>query len=155
MAYDDIITNANESKLESMFRLNTIIPILLTKYVIRNMIFNKIKGSIIHISSISAHTGYKGLSMYAASKASLEAFSKTTAREWGVKGIRSNCIVAGFMETDMSSQLNHEQKQKIYNRTSLKSDTSLESVSNTCFYLISNESISITGTNIFVDSGTI
>jgi 3-oxoacyl-[acyl-carrier protein] reductase len=138
-----------------MFRLNTIIPILLTKYVIRNMIFNKVKGSIVHISSISVHTGYKGLSMYAASKGSLEAFSKNTAREWGERGIRSNCIVAGFMETDMSLKLTNEQKQRIYNRTSLKSDTSLDSVSNTCLYLIRDESKSITGTNIFVDSGTI
>jgi 3-oxoacyl-[acyl-carrier protein] reductase len=155
VAYDDIITNADESKLNSMFRLNTIIPILLTKYVIRNMIFNKVKGSIVHISSISVHTGYKGLSMYAASKGSLEAFSKNTAREWGERGIRSNCIVAGFMETDMSLKLTNEQKQRIYNRTSLKSDTSLDSVSNTCLYLIRDESKSITGTNIFVDSGTI
>jgi 3-oxoacyl-[acyl-carrier protein] reductase len=93
--------------------------------------------------------------MYAASKGSLEAFSKNTAREWGERGIRSNCIVAGFMETDMSLKLTNEQKQRIYNRTSLKSDTSLDSVSNTCLYLIRDESKSITGTNIFVDSGTI
>lgn len=154
-AYDDLITNIDQEILNKMFLVNTISPLILTKYVIRNMIFNKVAGSIIHISSISVHTGYKGLSMYAASKGSLEAFSKNTSREWGEKGIRSNCVVAGFMETDMSAKLSSEKKQKIYNRTSLKSDTKIESVCETCLFLLNGDSKSITGTNIFVDSGTI
>ena len=119
-AYDDIITNANLDKLEYMFKVNTMIPIMLTKLAIRNFILNKIRGSIVHISSISAHTGYKGLSMYAATKGALESFSKNTAREWGEYDIRSNCIVAGFMQTEMSDSLSDNQKQRIYNRTSLK-----------------------------------
>jgi 3-oxoacyl-[acyl-carrier protein] reductase len=93
--------------------------------------------------------------MYASTKGSLEAFSKNTSREWGVKGVRSNCIVAGFMETDMSSSLNDELKNKIFNRTSLKKPTSLESVSNTVEFLLSDKSESITGQLINVDSGTI
>lgn len=56
---------------------------MITKYVLRNMLLHHTKGSIVHISSISAHTGYKGLAMYASSKGALEAFSKDTAREWG------------------------------------------------------------------------
>ncbi|MEM4260589.1 MAG: SDR family oxidoreductase, partial [Candidatus Woesearchaeota archaeon] len=66
-AYDDIITNANYNVLKKSFDINFFGPVLLTKYIIRNMLFNNIKGSIVHISSISVHTGYKGLSMYAAS----------------------------------------------------------------------------------------
>jgi 3-oxoacyl-[acyl-carrier protein] reductase len=155
LAYDDLITNMSLDKLEKMYRVNVFSPFLITKYVIRNMIYNKIQGSIVHISSISTQTGYKGLSMYASTKGSLEAFSKNTSREWGVKGIRSNCIVAGFMETDMSSSLNDELKNKIFNRTSLKKPTSLESVSNTVEFLLSDKSESITGQLINVDSGTI
>lgn len=45
------------------------------------MLFNNVAGSMVHISSISVHTGYKGLSMYAASKGALEALSKNVARE--------------------------------------------------------------------------
>ena len=138
-----------------MFNINVLSPIMLTKYIIRNMLLNRNAGSIVHISSISVHTGYKGLAMYAASKGALEAFSKNTAREWGIKKIRSNCVVAGFMETEMSSSLNIEQKDRIYNRTSLKSKTSIESVAETILFLISDKSKSITGQNIFVDSGTI
>ena len=155
MAYDDIITNANFNKLELMFKTNVLNPIMLTKAILRNFILNKTNGSIVHISSISVHTGYKGLSMYASTKGALEAFSKNTAREWGEMGIRSNCIVAGFMETDMSSTLTDSQRTRIYNRTSLKQETDKESVSDTIKFLISKNSKSITGQNIFVDSGTI
>ena len=154
-AYDDIITNMDVSKLEKMYRVNTFAPMIMVKYVIRNMIFNRVKGSIVHLSSISVHTGYKGLSMYASTKGALEAFSKNTSREWGVKGIRSNCLVAGFMKTDMSSTLNEDQINRIFNRNSMKTPTSKKSVSETIEFLISDKANSITGQNMFVDSGTI
>ena len=119
------------------------------------MLLHRIEGNIIHISSISVHTGYKGLSMYASTKGALEAFSKNTAREWGNRKIRSNCIVAGFMETDMSASLSIDQKDRIYKRTSLKRPTQIDSVVETVGFLLSEKSQSITGQNIFVDSGTI
>ena len=90
---DDIITNLNVDSLENMYKVNVFAPFMLTKYVLRDMLLNKNKGSIIHISSISAHTGYKGLAMYASTKGALEAFSKNTAREWGSFGVRSNIAV--------------------------------------------------------------
>lgn len=155
VAYDDIITNMNIDRLRNMFEVNVFSPYIMTKYAIRNMIVNRVKGSIVHLSSISVHTGYKGLAMYAGSKGALEGFSKNTAREWGEKGIRSNCLVAGFMDTDMSSTLGEEMKDRIYKRTALKTPTSLESVAEMICFLISDEAQSVTGQNIFVDSGTI
>jgi 3-oxoacyl-[acyl-carrier protein] reductase len=154
-AYDDLITNLSYEELLGMYQINVFTPMLLTKYVIRNMLLHGTAGSIVHISSISVHTGYKGLSMYASSKGALEAFSKNTAREWGERGIRSNCVVAGFMETDMSASLNMEQKDRIYKRTALKKATDMESVSAMVEFLLSDRSCSVTGQNLFVDSGTI
>ena len=155
MAYDDIITNANVNRIEKMFSINVFSPMILTKYIIRDMLLHNNKGSIVHISSVSAHTGYKGLSMYAATKGALEAFSKNVAREWGVKGIRSNCVAPGFMETTISASLTNEQRQKIYQRTSLKRATDIESVAAMVTFLLSEASKSITGTVINVDNGTI
>lgn len=155
IAYDDIITNMDLSRVKNMFEVNVYSPFMLTKLVIRNMLLNKVEGSIIHLSSISVHTGYKGLSMYASTKGALEGFSKNTAREWGERGIRSNCIVAGFMETEMSSVLSEDQKNRIFNRNSLKKPVDAKSVSNTIMYLISDAASSVTGQNIFVDNGTI
>lgn len=155
IAYDDIITNLNIEPLEKMYKANVFSPMMMTKFVIRQMLLHHIKGSIVHISSISVHTGYKGLAMYASTKGALEAFSKNTSREWGELEIRSNCLVAGFMETNMSSTLSTDQKNRIYQRTSLKKPVDVESVAETIVFLLSNESKSITGQNIHVDSGTI
>ena len=80
------------SKLEDMYKVNVFTPMMMSKYVIRNFLLHSVKGSIVHISSISAHTGYKGLAMYASTKGAIEAFSKNTAREWGERGIRSNTV---------------------------------------------------------------
>lgn len=154
-AYDDIVSNTRIENLDRMFKINVYSPIMLTKYAIRDMLLNDIKGSIVHISSVCAHTGYKGLSMYASTKGALEAFSLGTAREWGSKGIRSNCIAPGFMETEMSNSLTTEQKDRIYKRNSLKSPTYLESVAETVRFLLSESSCSITGTVVHVDNGTI
>lgn len=155
VAYDDIVTNLNYESLVRMYNVNVFVPMMITKFVIRHFLLHNIKGSIVHLSSISVHTGYKGLAMYASSKGALEAFSKNTAREWGEKCIRSNALVAGFMETNMSSTLSSDQKNRIYKRTSLKTPTTTRSVAETVTFLLSDASESITGQNIHVDSGTI
>jgi 3-oxoacyl-[acyl-carrier protein] reductase len=155
IAYDDIVTNLNITSLQQMFNVNVYSPMMLTKYAIRDMLFHGVKGSIIHITSVSAHTGYKGLSMYASTKGALEAFSKGTAREWGSKGIRSNCVSPGFMETAMSESLSQQQKERIYNRTSLKAETNPWSVAKTVEFLLSEAACSITGEVVNVDNGTI
>ncbi|MGB2868136.1 MAG: SDR family oxidoreductase [Bacteroidota bacterium] len=155
IAYDDLVTNIDLQKLETMFKVNVFAPLICSKSAIRQMLLHRVKGSIVHVSSVSVHTGYKGLAMYASTKGALEAFSKNTAREWGERGIRSNCVVAGFMETSMNASLNEEQKDRIYKRTSLKQATSLDSVARTILFLISDFADSITGQSIHVDNGTI
>ena len=155
IAYDDLVTNLNLNSLESMYRVNVFSPMILTKLAIRQMLLHHISGSIVHVSSVSVHTGYKGLSMYASTKGALEAFSKNTAREWGEIGVRSNCLVAGFMKTEMVSSLTEDQINRIYQRTSLKKPVDLNSVAETIRFLLSEDAKSITGQNIFVDCGTI
>ncbi len=154
-AYDDLLTNIAPDKLRALFEVNVFAPVLLTKYAVRNMILNNLGGSIVHISSVCAHTGYTGLSAYAATKGALEAFSKNAAREWGRRGIRSNTVAAGFMETDMSASLDGDRREKIRGRTSLKSLPSPESVAKTVRFLLSDDSCSITGQNVSVDCGAL
>lgn len=155
VAHDDLVSNLDPEALDSLFSVNVFAPMMLTRAAIRRMILTNTRGSIVHISSVSAHSGYKGLAMYASTKGALEAFSKNTAREWGERGIRSNCVVPGFMETDMSASLSGEQRAKIHRRTALKTVTSLDSVAATVVFLLSEKSKSITGQNIFVDAGSL
>jgi 3-oxoacyl-[acyl-carrier protein] reductase len=154
-AYDDLVSNLDLERLQSMYAVNVFSPMMATRQFVRNAILHGQGASIVHVSSISAHTGYKGLAMYASTKGALEAFSKNTAREWGERGIRSNCVVAGFMETAMSGSLTPEQRQRIHARTALKAPTSLESAAATIVFLLGEGAASITGQNLFVDSGTI
>jgi 3-oxoacyl-[acyl-carrier protein] reductase len=155
IAYDDIITNINVGKLKKMYDVNVMTPMVLTKYMIRNSLLTKTNLSIIHISSISAHTGYKGLAMYASTKSAIEAFSKNTAREWGTNRVRSNVVCPGFMDTDMSSTLSDEQKSRIFNRNSRKKEITTIDVAHTIEFLLSEKSKGITGQIIHVDNGTI
>lgn len=154
-AYDDLVSNMQPESLEKMFRVNVFAPMELTRFAIRNMLLHRTKGSIVHVSSVCSKTGYKGLAMYGATKGAIEAFSRGIAREWGSQGIRSNCVVPGFMETDMSKGLSNDQKSKIYRRTSLGQATSLRSVASTVAFLVSKDSESVTGQDFVVDSGTL
>ena len=154
-AYDDLVTNLQLDPLERMFATNVFTPMLMTRHVLRNMLLHHTRGSIVHVSSISTHTGYKGLAMYAATKGALEAFSKNTAREWGGRGIRSNCVVPGFMDTAMSATLTDEQRAKIHRRTALQEPVRPESVAATVSYLLSDAAASVTGQAIVVDGGAI
>lgn len=155
VAYDDIVSNLDLDRWEQMFKVNVTAAMLLSKSAIRRMLLHRTAGSLVHVSSICAHTGYKGLAMYAATKGALEAFSRTLAREWGSRGIRSNCVVPGFMETEMSQGLDAEQRQRIYRRTALQSAADPKSVASTIAYLLSDGARSVTGQNYVVDSGTI
>ncbi len=155
VAYDDLISNSNVDKIDAMFRTNVYAPMEITRFAIRNMLLHQTAGSIVHVSSICARKGYKGLSMYAATKGAIESFSRGIAREWGSRGIRSNCVVPGFMATDMSATLTEEQQLKIYQRTSLGIATDISSVASTIQFLLGPESRSITGQDVVVDSGTL
>lgn len=155
VAYDDLVANLDTTRLRAMYEVNVFTPMVLSREVIRHMLLNRVAGSLVHISSVSVHTGYKGLAMYASTKGAVEAFSKNTAREWGERGIRSNCVVAGFMETAMDGTLTSAQKDKIYQRTALKQPTRPGSVAAAVLYLLGEGAASVTGQNIVVDAGTI
>ena len=153
IAYADLATNLKAAPLREMFDVNVFAAMFFTKCALRNMILHGRRGSVVHISSVCAAKGFKGLAMYAATKGALEAFSKGIAREWGARGIRSNCVAAGFMQTDMSAGLSEEALAKIFARTALKSPVQTASVAGTVKFLLSDESASITGQTLAVDAG--
>ena len=155
MGSDTLISDLTEEHLVQLTHVNQLAPILLSKAIIRNMILHNTAGSLVHITSVAAHTGYSGLAAYAATKGAMEAFSKACAREWGRKGIRSNCVSAGFMETDMTGEMNEENKAKVYGRNALKKPTEISSVVAGVLFLLSEESSSMTGKTMGIDAGAI
>jgi len=133
-------------------RLNTISPIVLTKYVVRAMMADG-GGRIVNISSITASTGYSGLSVYAATKASLIGFTRSLAREVGRMGVNVNAVAPGFVNTDMTQGITDEQREQIARRSALKRLVEIDDVANAVEFLLDDRSKNITGTVLTVDAG--
>ncbi len=149
---EGLLSMISTQDIQRCIQVNLTAPILLTRQVVKGMISSG--GSIVFISSIAARTGLSGLSAYAASKGGLLSFSKTLAREYGSKGIRSNCVLPGFLETDMNSQLPEEQKRKITSRTCLKRLGHPSDVVGLIRFLLSDEAKYTTGAEFTIDGGS-
>jgi 3-oxoacyl-[acyl-carrier protein] reductase len=138
--------------IESALRLNTISPLVLTKCVVRGMMADG-GGRIVNISSVVASTGYSGLSVYSATKAALNGFTRSLAREVGQLGVTVNAVAPGFVDTDMTKGLTAEQREQIARRSALKRLADVADVANAVEFLMNDRSKNITGTVITVDAG--
>ena len=152
MSIDGVLALASTQQIEQVVRLNTISPIVLTKHVVRLMMADG-GGRIVNISSIVASTGYSGLSVYAATKASLLGFTRSLAREVGHAGVNVNAVAPGFVATEMTKSMTDEDRQRVQRRSALKRLVDVEDVANAVDFLLGDGSRSITGTVITVDAG--
>lgn len=140
-------------QIEQVVRVNTLAPILLTRTIVRSMMADG-GGSIVNIASIVASSGYSGLSVYAATKASLIGFTRSLAREVGRMGITVNAVAPGFVNTDLTQSLHEEQREKVVRRSALRRLTDVEDVANAVEFLLSEKARNITGTIVTVDAGS-
>jgi 3-oxoacyl-[acyl-carrier protein] reductase len=150
---EGILATMTTSSIERLIRLNTLSPIVLTKYVVRGMM-NEGAGRIVNISSIVAGTGYSGLSVYAATKASMIGFTKSLAREVGRLGITVNAVAPGFLETELTASMNDAQRQQIARRSALQRLPEVNDVAEAVAFLMSEKARNITGTVLTVDAGS-
>ncbi|MDP9082167.1 MAG: SDR family NAD(P)-dependent oxidoreductase [Pseudomonadota bacterium] len=141
-----------DQEIERLVRLNTLAPIILTKYVARSMMTAR-AGRIINIASITASTGYSGLSVYGATKASLVGFTRSLARELGPVGITVNAIAPGFIDTDMTKDLSDSDRDKIARRSALHRMVDADDVARSAEFLLGDGGRHITGTVVTVDAG--
>jgi 3-oxoacyl-[acyl-carrier protein] reductase len=147
-----LLSSMHNSEIEKLVRLNTLSPIILTKYVMRAMM--AAGGSrIVNISSVAGLTGYTGLSAYSATKASMLGFTRALAREAGPLGITVNAVAPGFMETGMTEEMDEAGREKIAGRSALKRLVDVEDVANAVSFLMSDAARNITGTVMTVDAG--
>ena len=130
------LATMHNSKLEEQVRVNTLAPIVLTKY-----------------ASIIGFTGYSGLAAYAATKTSMIGFTRSLAREVGRLGINVNAVAPGFIATDMTQGFDAEVLGKIMRRTALRRFAEVEDVANAVEFLLGDKARNITGTVLTVDAG--
>jgi 3-oxoacyl-[acyl-carrier protein] reductase len=147
-----ILSNMRLDDIERLVRLNTVAPIVLTKYVARSMMLER-AGRIVNVASVVAQTGYSGLSVYSATKASLIGFTRSLAREIGQFDVTVNAIAPGFINTDMTQELDEEQRAKIARRSALRRLAEPIDVAASVKYLLGEGGRNVTGTVITIDAG--
>lgn len=152
VGHPGVLAMMHNSRIEDLVKINTLAPIVLTKYVLRGMM-SEGDGRIVNIASIVGFTGYTGLSVYSATKASILGFTRSLAREVGQLGITVNAVAPGFIATDMTHGMTSEQREQITRRSALKRLTDVEDVANAVEYLLSEKARNISGTVLTIDAG--
>jgi len=110
-------------------------------------------GSIINMTSVVGLKGNAGQANYSASKAGIVGFTKSVALELGSRGIRSNAIAPGFIETEMTGKLDEKMIQTWRDAIPLKRGGKPQDVADACVFLGSDMSSYISGQVIQVDGG--
>lgn len=149
---DGLLLRLKTQDFDDVYSTNLRGAFLTTKYAIKSMIKNR-SGSIVNISSVIGSVGNPGQSNYSASKAGLEAFSRSSAKEVGSRGIRVNCVAPGFVKTDMTGALTEEQKQNILGNLPLSRLGEVKDVAESVAFLLSDSSSYITGQTLHVNGG--
>jgi 3-oxoacyl-[acyl-carrier protein] reductase len=125
----------------------------LTRQVVRQMRLLKEGGAIVNISSVVGLRGYRGMTLYGATKGGLDAMTRALARELGAWNIRVNSVAPGYLRTEMSSSMDQPQLQKILRRTPLRRLGTPADVVGPVRFLLSDESAFVTGQVLVVDGG--
>ena len=148
------ISFIKEEELREVFEINTIACFMLTKAISKAKKLNK-NASIVFTSSKAARVVSPGNSMYAASKAAIESFSRSCALEFATKGIRSNCVLPGMVETPLISNgaLSTEDLERDKENYLLKRYGKPEEIAWAIIFLLSDASAWITSTSMEVSAG--
>lgn len=152
MSVEGLLANTHNGQIEAVVRLNVTAPIVLTKYVVRGMLAGD-GGRIVNLASIIGSTGYSGLSVYGASKASMIGFTKSLAREVGRQQITVNAIAPGFIDTEMTAGLGAEGREQVTRRSALRRLAEADDVAAMVEFLLGDGGRNITGAVLTIDAG--
>ncbi len=149
---DTLLLRMKEEDFSSVLQSNLLGTFLVSKSFIKVMLKQQ-SGCFVNLSSIIGSTGNAGQANYAASKAGIEAFTKSLALELAGRNIRANCVAPGFIETDMTSVLNDDQKSKILSKVPLGRMAQPAEIASVVAFMLSDEASYITGQVIGVNGG--
>lgn len=150
---DGLLPTMHNSDIERLIAVNVTSPIVLTKYVVRHMLSAR-RGRVVNVSSIVARTGYRGLAAYGATKAAMEGFTRSLARDLGPRKVTVNAIAPGFLSTEMTSGLGDQNLERIRKRSALGRFAEVDEVAAAVGYLLSDAGAGVTGSTITVDAGS-
>jgi len=149
---DNILLRMKEDEWEDIINTNLSSIYKMSKSVLRGMI-KKRSGRIISITSVVGAMGNAGQSNYGAAKAGIIGFTKSLAREVGVRGITVNAIAPGFIETDMTDSLPDDQKEALASQIPMGRLGTPNEVAQAVLFLADEGGSYITGQTIHVNGG--
>ncbi len=149
---DTLLLRMDEEQWNSVIDTNLKSVFNMTKQCIKVMLRQK-SGSLIHMSSVVGIFGNAGQANYAASKAGIIGFSKSVAKEIGSRNIRSNVIAPGFIESDMTGELDDNMRKAFLSNVPLGRLGQASEVARLAVFLASDMSSYITGQTISVCGG--
>ena len=149
---DQLFLRMSDDDWDNVINTNLTGTYNLTKIFLKNMIKNKF-GRIINISSISGLMGNPGQVNYSSSKAALNGFTKSLAKEVGSRNITVNCVAPGFIDTNMTSYIGDNERNEILKQIPLNKFGLPEDISKLVMFLMSDEASYITGQTISIDGG--
>lgn len=149
---DQLLLRMKDSDFDEVIQTNLRGVFLCMRAAVKLMMKAR-QGSIVNITSVIGQSGGSGQANYAASKAGVEALSKSIAQEVGSRHVRVNCVAPGFIATDMTDELPEERKQAILSQVPLNSIGEPIDVAHSVAFLLSAQSKYITGQTISVNGG--
>jgi 3-oxoacyl-[acyl-carrier protein] reductase len=152
MAHEGLLTLMKARDIARMIEVNLEGAIALAQACVKQMMVGGF-GAIVNVSSVVGVRGFKGVGAYSATKAALDGFTRSLAKEVGSAGIRVNSVAPGFMETEMTAELTEQQKARIVRQTPAGRLGTVDDVSSVVKFLLSSESRFITGQTLVVDGG--
>jgi 3-oxoacyl-[acyl-carrier protein] reductase len=149
---DNILVRMKEDEWDDIINTNLSSVYKMSKAVLRGMI-KKRSGRIISITSVVGATGNAGQSNYAAAKAGIMGFTKSLAREVGVRGITVNAIAPGFIKTDMTDALPEQQKEALASQIPLARLGTVDEIAQSVLFLAGESGSYITAQTLHVNGG--
>ena len=149
---DNILLRMKEDEWEDTINTNLSSIYKMSKSVLRGMIKKK-SGRIISITSVVGAMGNAGQSNYSAAKAGIMGFTKSLAREVGVRGITVNAIAPGFIETDMTDNLPVDQKEVLASQIPMGRLGTVNEIAQAVLFLASDSGSYITAQTLHVNGG--
>ncbi len=151
---DGLLMRMSDADWDTVLNTNLKGAFLFTKAFSRAFAKQR-SGRIINISSVIGLIGNAGQSNYAASKAGLFGFTQSVAREFASRGITANCIAPGFIETDMTAELNAELKAAILKQIPMGRFGAADDIANAALFLAGAAASYVTGQVLTVDGGMV
>jgi 3-oxoacyl-[acyl-carrier protein] reductase len=149
---EGLLALVSDEEVSRLIHANLLSTISLTRACARLMIRER-QGAIVNVSSINSVRGFAGVSVYSATKAAIDALTRSLARELGPRNIRVNSIAPGFFESDLVANLKRPLKEKIAHRTPLGRLSRVDEVADAVLYMASPRASFITGQTLVVDGG--